>query len=171
MAEQAKQSETKAAGPKPGQAVGPTPTIFESAIQFAEHKEPRFVVEIPAHLPYEALFDPKTWATVSPRIPPGVILICRDEENTYRAELIVRNSGRGWVTVEELSKHVFKASTAAPAKSEKHDIEFVNPNIGWRVFRLADNLTVKSGFRDPEAARRAMLEHERVLADSPPGRQ
>lgn len=140
------------------------PVLHESALQLAEFKEPRIIVEVPAGVPYERLFDPKFWGNVSPRIPAGAVLICRDEENSYRAELIVRNSGRGWVVTEELTKHTFKTSTAAPEKGDKHDVEFVNPNIGWRVFRVADNSTIKSGFRDREAAVSHLRDHERVLA-------
>jgi hypothetical protein len=165
MAEQAKPIDTKPTPiTKPGQQQHAAPTLFESAIQWAEHKEPRLVVDVPAHTPYEKLFDPTFWANVSPRIPAGAILICRDEENSYRAELLVRNSGRGWVKVEEIHKHDFKVSTGAPAKAERHGVEFVNPNTRWRVFRLVDNATIKSGFPDWESAHKAMLEHERVLA-------
>src|ERR1043166_3271448 len=140
------------------------PGLHESALQLAEFKEPRIIVEVPGDVPYERLFDPKFWGNVSPRVPAGAVLICRDEENSYRAELIVRNSGRGWVLTEELAKHTFKTSTAAPDKGDKHDVEFVNPNIGWRVFRVADNSTIKAGFRDREAAVAHLRAHERVLA-------
>lgn len=153
-----------AKAPPPGQQVGPRPQLFESNLQLAEFKEPRIVVDVPAGVAYEQLFDPKFWANVSPKMPPGVVLICRDEENSYRAELIVRNSGRGWVKLEELSKHVFKASSSGPIKADKHDVEFVNPNIGWRVFRLADNTTIKAGFRDYDAASAHLRDYERMLA-------
>lgn len=152
------------AKPEPGRQVGPRPQLFESNLALADFKEPRIVVDIPAGVAYEQLFDPKFWANVSPKLPPGAVLICRDEENSYRAELIVRNSGRGWAKLEELAKHVFKASSSAPGKADKHDVEFVNPNIGWRVFRLSDNTTIKAGFRDYEAAAGHLRDYERVLA-------
>lgn len=138
--------------------------VHESALMAAEFVEPRFVLDVPKDTPYGQLLDPKFYAHVANKVQAGAIIIARDAENTYRAELIVRNLGQGWVKVEELSKHEFKVSSAGPAKDSDHLIEYVNPKTLWRVVRLSDRVELRQGFKDWDAANLWLVGHKRTIA-------
>jgi hypothetical protein len=140
----------------------------ESCMTLAEHAEPRVIIDIPAGTPYEHLFEPRFWASIAPKIADGraagVILICRDFENSYRAELIVRNAGRGWMKVEELHKHEFKVSTAGPEQASDYVCEFINPANGWALRRKSDRQIIAKGLKDEAAAQIALQQHLRLMA-------
>ncbi len=110
---------------------------------------------VPEHgTPFEALLAPGYWAHCSAKLAPGARIEVYAEDDSYFAELIVRDAGRRYAKVAVLrhinldSVEVLEAETA----NGGYEVKFQGPHLKWCVIRLSDRSRIVEGKTKAEAS-------------------
>lgn len=155
--------------PKPKVVPRQIMAISESRAQFADHDEPRILIQVPDSVSYEDLFSTIVWKNIRAKFAvtgkslAGALLICKDDKGTYRAELQVRLDGQWGLVVEEIHKHVYKTPAVPPESQHDYKTEFLSANKGWGVIRKSDNQVIATA-GDETGAKLKLEQHLRLIA-------
>jgi hypothetical protein len=112
---------------------------------------------------FDEMLEPSFWGHISEsKLRPGDTIIVYPADNTYRAALAVRASGRLFAQVAVLWKTDFpelKLDTAT-----KFTTLYADPQTKWAVIRIADNKVMQGNFDTQEAAMQWLGINARTLA-------
>ena len=115
----------------------------------------------------ESLLAPDYWAHIAAKLHPGDHIEVLTEDNSFFAEILVIEVGKGWARVV-LLRHVplnkVLASSAAPVVESKFKVNWGGMNAKHRVVRLSDNQVIKDGFSTADAAKAWMQDYEATAA-------
>lgn len=117
--------------------------------------------------PYDEVLKPDFWAHVAEprRMKIGDEIVVVPDDGSYRAKLFVRDVGRVWVKVEELTKKDFDAVVAPVGDTaSEFRVEWKGPHHKHSVVRISDNEIIQGGFKSAGDARLWMAEHAKAMA-------
>lgn len=109
------------------------------------------------------VLKPEYWASVAGRCRPFDRIEVTPEDNTWWAELMVRDVGTKTVTVQLMRKVEFKQTEIPSAQSLPYEVDFT-PGSKWRVIRKADRAVISEGHLTKEAAFGAATESLKATA-------
>ena len=139
------------------------PRIHPSRFHLDENAHNTWAAHPERSVTFEEMLDPAFWGHVSEqKLRPGDTIIIYPADNSYRAALAVRASGRLFAQVAELWKTDFpelKLDTAT-----KFTTMFADPQTKWAVVRIADDKVMQGGFDTQQAAMQWLGINARSLA-------
>ena len=120
--------------------------------------------DIVADHPFSEVLKPEYWSVVAYKLKTGDKISCYAEDNSFYAELLVRDRDHTWAKVHLLQNVVFDAA------GERKDTEDPDYEIRWKgriqkhaIVRKSDNSVIMSGYSAKLDAMAALAEYRRTL--------
>jgi hypothetical protein len=126
--------------------------LQESRFGLAEYKRNIWMATVPNGVAPEDLLTPVFWSHVAPQLRPMDEIICADDDEQWRIELVVIDSWGNGATVVE-TRRVDLAAHRAPdgETGEALLVRYKGKHLGYAIVR-PDGVVLRTGFRDKEAA-------------------
>jgi hypothetical protein len=149
---------------KPAVAVAPkVPKIHPSRFHLNEHAHNTWAAHPERSVKFEDMLEPSFWAHISEsKLRPGDTIEIYPADNTYRATLAVRASGKLFAQVAVLNKVEFPELVLDV--TAKYTTMWADPQTKWAVVRIKDNAVMQGGFDAQDAAMRWLGVNAKSLA-------
>lgn len=129
--------------------------LHASRFGLADQKRNVWRAVLPAEVEYADIQDPSYWAHTSMKLRAGDIIEVTTEDARFYAEMLVRDAGHLFATVEEIRFVSFEVPEDASAdNSAGLSVEYGGRYHKYRVVRMRNGKkeVIASGFETKEAA-------------------
>lgn len=159
----------KPATAAPAPVAGPAPApakrfkIHPSRFHLDANQHNTWCIHPEHGVPFEAMLEPEFWAHIGDsRLKPGDTIVVYPADNSYRAELVVRASGRLFAHVAVWQYREF--APIALNQPLRFETRYLDAQQKWGVVRLSDRSVMQAGFDTQDQAVAWLGVHSRSLA-------